>query len=308
MRLNPQRVELAQAVTAAVDTLRPAASAKVIDLRWTPPTGSLWIWADPDRLQQVAWNLLSNAVKFTPRDGRVEVSVGPVGTDVELTVADTGKGIAADFLPHVFETFRQADSSSSRRHGGLGLGLAIVKHLVELHGGQIEARSEGEGRGATLRVTLPILARGPSADLAGRAGEPARTVPRLDGLKVLLVEDHEDTRVLVATVLEQLGATVLPAADADEGFRLVVAERPDIVVSDIEMPGESGYVLMQRVRALPSSRGGLTPGIALTAYARPEDRVRAMLAGYDVHLAKPALPQELAVFIASLAGRIRSGH
>jgi len=303
LRLNPRQMDPSEFVKSAIDTVKPASEAKGVELALTvaEPIGRLW--GDPDRLQQVAWNLLSNAVKFTPRGGRVEARLAPAGSHVELSVTDTGQGISAEFLPHVFETFRQADSSSARSHTGLGLGLAIVRHLVELHGGSVEASSEGEGRGSSFRVLLPVMAVGSAhADEPARGGAP---VPRLDDVKVLVVEDHDDSRALIVTSLEQQGAKVLQAGHAKTAFALVLAERPDVIVSDIEMPGESGYKLMEQVRELSREEGGLIPAIALTAYARDEDRVRALSAGFDSHVGKPANPDLLASTIAALVGRSR---
>jgi PAS domain S-box-containing protein len=304
VRLSPRRVDTREVVTAAVDTIRLAADARRIDLRWAVPAAPQLVWADPDRLQQVVWNLLSNAVKFTPRGGHVEASVARADSRVVITVRDTGVGISPDFLPHVFESFRQADSSSTRTHGGLGLGLAIAKRLVEIHGGEVGASSEGEGRGTTLTVTLPVLPVAGLAPAAHLIAPPAPT--RLDGISVLVVDDHADSRDLVTTILERLGAAVFSAASATEGLALLRAERPDVVVSDLEMPGESGYDMIQKVRALPPGEGGLTPAVALTAYARTEDRIRVLAAGFQEHVAKPALPEELAAAIAAVVGWKRS--
>jgi len=300
VRLSPRRVDTREVVTAAVDTIRLAADARRIDLQWEVPAEPQLVWADPDRLQQVAWNLLSNAVKFTPPGGRVEASVTRNDSRVVITVSDTGVGISPEFLPHVFESFRQADSSSTRKHGGLGLGLAIAKRLVEIHGGEVQASSEGEGRGTTLTVTLPVM---PVAGLAPAAHSIAPpSVTRLDGVSVLVVDDHADGRELVTAILEGLGAAVHSAASAAEGLALLRTERPDVLVSDLEMPGENGYEMMQKVRALPPGAGGLTPAVALTAYARTEDRIRVLAAGFHDHVAKPALPEELAAAIAGAVG------
>ena len=302
IRLTPRRVDPAEVVSAALDTVRPAAAAKGIELRASRPEQAAFVYADADRLQQVIWNVLQNAIKFTPSGGHVEATVARRTSHVEISIADTGAGIAPDFLPHVFESFRQADSSSSRKHGGLGLGLAIVKQLVELHGGRVEARSEGEGKGTTVSVRLPLMPL--AADVPGPpVGH--RPTPRLSGVSVLVVDDHADTRELVALALKQAGATVVTAAGAGEGLAALRAERPDVLLCDIEMPGESGYELMQKVRALPPNAGGLTPAIALTAYARDEDRVRTLLAGFQRHLPKPVRPDELASAVAALAGTIR---
>jgi PAS domain S-box-containing protein len=303
LRLSPRRIDPAQFVKSAIETVRPAAEAKGLDLSVQIDKGVQEVWGDADRLQQVAWNLLSNAVKFTPKGGKVDVRLGCVGSHLELTVSDTGQGIDPEFLPHVFETFRQADSSSARSHGGLGLGLAIVKQLVELHGGRVEAASPGARQGSTFRVQLPIMPI--SAEVPGTAARVGSAGPILADLRVLVVEDHEDSRALVATALRQHGATVLEAADAATGFSLLLAERPDVMVSDIEMAGGSGYHLMEKVRGLSRDQGGLTPAMALTAYARNEDRIRALTAGFDAHVGKPVKPDELATAIAAIVGRSR---
>ena len=299
VHLNSRRVDLRQPVAAAVDTLRPASAAKQVAVTLDLPPAPAWIWGDADRLQQVAWNLLSNAVKFTPRGGRVAARVSGGPSNVELTVEDSGPGIPADFVPHVFETFRQADSSTSRAHGGLGLGLAIVKHLVELHGGTTSVQSEGGERGARFTVMLPAL-RAPLPSPIIEEPSTEAPAPRLDGVSVLVVDDHEDTRSLIAAVLGGLGASVATAASADEGIRLLVALRPDVLVSDIEMPGQTGYDLLERVRTLPPSGGGLTPAVALTTYTREQERLRAQMAGFARHVAKPASASQLAAAIAEL--------
>ena len=242
-------------------------------------------------------------MKFTPPHGRVEATLTARDSRIEITVRDNGIGIAPEFLPHVFDSFRQADASSSRTHGGLGLGLAIVKRLVELHGGQVSAQSEGEGRGTAVTVTLPVLSVTSPAVAAQSSEVSAAT--HLAGISVLLVDDHADSRELLTAFLEDLGVVVYNAAGADEGLALLRKARPDVLVSDIEMPGESGYALMQKVRALPPEAGGLTPAIALTAYARPDDRMQALTAGFQAHLAKPALPEDLAAAIASVVGWTR---
>jgi CheY-like chemotaxis protein len=252
-------------------------------------------------MQQVVGNLLSNAVKFTEPGGRVDVTLDSRGPDLEISVRDTGKGIAPAFLPHVFERFRQADSSITRNHGGLGLGLAIVKHLVELHRGRVEASSDGEGRGATFRVVLPLMV------VAGEAlPAEGRMAPRLDGVRALVVDDHEDGLELVAMILTQQGAEVIKAKDAALALTLLRDKRPNVLVSDLEMPGESGYELVEKVRALPAGQGGLTPAVALTAFARPDDRVRALMAGFQAHLSKPMRPHDLAAVVAELVGQTRA--
>jgi CheY-like chemotaxis protein len=267
----------------------------------------------PARLQQVVWNLLINAVKFTPRGGRIQVQLRRVDSRVEIAVSDTGQGIAADVLPHVFERFQQGDSTSTRRHTGLGLGLALVRHLAELHGGTVEASSDGEGHGATFTVTLPIaIAR----DGVPQQGPPPRgrvhptapvetsaTGPSLQGLRVLVVDDDRDGLTLVATILANSGAEVRTGASVAEGLEVVRAWRPDVLISDIEMPGEDGYALIRKVRALADTPTARTPAVALTAYGRVEDRLRTLAAGYSMHIPKPVDPAELGIVVASLAGR-----
>ena len=309
MRLDVRAVDLKQVVEAAVDAVRPAAEAKtirvqsVLDPRAGPITG------DPDRLQQVVWNLLMNAVKFTPKGGRVQVSLQRVNSHVEIVVSDSGQGIAPDILPAIFERFRQADSSSTRVHSGLGLGLALVKHLVELHGGTVVARSAGEGKGATFVVKLPLaiaeIPPGPVPRVHPTA--PAvDSVPggaRLDGLRVLVVDDDPDALDLATAILGGAGAAVRRCGAAAEAVDTVRTWRPDVLVSDIEMPGEDGYSLIRRVRALDGGEGGATPAVALTAYGRTQDRMLSLAAGYNMHVPKPVDPGELTTIIASLASR-----
>jgi PAS domain S-box-containing protein len=299
VRLEVKPTELAAVVDSALEAVRLSADAKQIQLRKiVDPTASAV--GDPNRLQQVIWNLLSNAVKFTPKGGSVQVQVARVESHVEISVSDTGAGISPAFLPHVFERFRQADASTTRQHGGLGLGLAIVKQLVELHGGSVEARSEGDNRGSTFVVRLPLGAVG--QDRAPRDGG-SRDGVDLDGVRVVVVDDDADARDLISWVLADVGAQAAVAASADEGLRLVRELRPHVLVSDIGMPHKDGYELIREVRALPFSEGGHTPAIALTAFARSEDRTRALLAGYQLHLSKPVEPSELLATVASLAGR-----
>jgi CheY-like chemotaxis protein len=266
---------------------------------------------DPARLQQVAWNLLMNAVKFTPRGGRVELHVRRAQSLVEIVVSDTGEGIAPEILPHVFERFRQADSSSTRTHGGLGLGLALVKHLVELHGGTVVARSAGRGQGATFMVTLPVAIADIPAGPAQRAHPSAPSmeslpgVSRLDGLRVLVADDDGEAVELAQTILAGAGAEVRTCTAAAEALELLRRWRPDVLVSDIEMPGEDGYSLIRKVRALGAEEGGDTPAVALTAYGRTQDRMRSLAAGFNMHVPKPVDPGELTTIIASVAGRPR---
>jgi len=270
---------------------------------------------DPDRLRQVVWNLAANAVKFTPRGGRVTVRVERLPhADVRLVVEDTGEGISADFLPHVFERFRQGDASNTRSHGGLGLGLAVVRHLVELHGGTIEARSEGEGRGATFTVVLPVADPAPlppEAPAPAGGADPSTCLPAdapdLSGVRVLVVDDGEDVREVVSVVLRQCGAEVRAVGTASEALEELAGFAPHVLVSEVEMRGETGFSLMQKVRALPPERGGLVPAAALSAYGRTDDRVQALLAGFQIHVPKPVQPAELVAVVASLAGRTPGG-
>ncbi|HET7339887.1 MAG TPA: ATP-binding protein [Methylomirabilota bacterium] len=308
MRLDVQPVDLVSVVEAALDAVRPAAAAKdlrlqtVLDPKAGPVTG------DPARLQQVVWNLLINAVKFTPRGGRIQVHLQRINSHVEIVVSDSGQGIAADVLPFIFDRFRQADSSSTRAHSGLGLGLALVKHLAELHGGGVEAQSAGEGRGATFVVKLPLsladLGSGPLPrvhPVTSTLQTPAGV--RLDGVRVLVVDDKPDALELAAAILSAAGALVRTAASAGEAFEALQRWRADVLVSDIEMPGEDGYALIRKVRALEPERGGKTPAVALTAYGRVQDRMLSLSAGYNMHVPKPVDPGEFTTIVASLAGR-----
>ncbi|HOC17873.1 MAG TPA: MASE3 domain-containing protein [Vicinamibacterales bacterium] len=307
LRLNLRDTDGVDALRAALDTVRPAAEARRIQVVAELPQNSP-MRADPDRLQQVFWNLLSNAVKFTPEGGRIDVSCRRDGDHAVFEVHDTGEGLDPAALEHLFERFWQADRSTSRRHGGLGLGLAIVRHLVELHGGQIRADSEGPGRGATFQLSLPTrgAAEAPLLDESGLtpAGEQRPTgVGGFDGLKVLVVDDDTDARDVAAASLQSLGIAVELADTSAAGLRIVSDWRPDVIVADIGMPGEDGYHFVRQLRALGADRGGLTPAIALTAYSRPEDRRRAIEAGFGDHLPKPVLPHVLAAAIARAAGR-----
>ncbi len=310
-------VDLRAVIEAAVEAVRLAADARGIALRPNLGADLPILAGDPTRLQQVVWNLLSNAIKFTPRGGHVDVRVHRAGGHVDIEVADDGPGIRRDFLPFVFDRFRQADGTTTRSHGGLGLGLAIVRHLVELHGGTASVESEGLGKGATFTVRLPLLdARSLTAveppsypisrPAAGPVSRPSETPsPRpLEGLSVLVVDDDLDARELVSTMLCEAGAEVVTAGSADEAMAAIHARRPDVLLSDIGMPGEDGYSLLRRVRALEPTLG-LIPAAALTAYASPADRSRALSAGYASHVPKPFDPQELASVVAGLAGRAR---
>jgi len=306
LRLKVHPVELSTVIGAVLDTLRPAAEAKEIQLEKTFNPQAGLVAGDSDRLQQVIWNLLSNAIKFTPNRGKVEVRLERVNSDVEIKVTDTGKGISPDFVPYVFDRFRQADSSMTRRYNGLGIGLAIVRHLVDLHGGTVDAHSEGEDLGATFIVRLPIMSALFEANESVRistveAGTPFDNPPDLNGLKVLVVDDDADTRLFLCMVLEQSGANVTLASSAFEAFEAIQNLKPDILVSDIGMPEEDGYSLIRKVRGLVAEEGGLIPAIALTAYARAEDRTRSISEGFQIHIPKPVEPAELAAAVANLS-------
>jgi CheY-like chemotaxis protein len=268
------------------------------------------IVGDPSRLQQVIWNLVSNAIKFSQKGGRVDVSLKLAGPAVEVVVADQGQGISAEFLPYVFEPFRQQDASSSRTHGGLGLGLAISRQIVELHGGKISAESPGQRRGATFTVSLPIVAS-TLESAPRRSAEPAQAATSLDspahlrGLHVLVVDDDDDARQLVASVLEDCGCRVSVANSARAALNRLIEDSPEVLLSDVAMPGEDGYELIRKVRSLPRERGGAIPAAALTAYARPEDRRRLLNAGFSIHLPKPIEPAELVAVVSTLSRFVR---
>ena len=312
LRIDIRPIDLAPVVEAAVAVVRPAASAKRVQLQTVFEPGTGTVSGDPERLQQVVWNLLSNAVKFTPNGGSVQVRLGRSNSHVEVAVSDTGQGIAPEFLPHVFDRFRQADMGTSRRQGGLGLGLAIVRHLVELHGGAVWAESRGEGLGTTFRVTLPVVAASDAgATVVGGvaspylgAGDTPLSLPSLEGVKVLAVDDEPHGRTLIMEMLKRCGAEVVAVSSAGEALDVLQAWRPHVLLSDIGMPGADGYVLIRRVRELPEELGGRTPAAALTAYAGAEDRARALASGFQTHVAKPVEPAELAAVVASLAGRV----
>jgi PAS domain S-box-containing protein len=309
LRLEIQSVDLVSIITDAIETVQQEADSKGIDVRRELDVKVGPIAGDPARLQQVTWNLLSNAIKFTPRGGHVIATLRHVGSDAELAVSDSGAGIRPEFLPHVFDRFQQADLSITRRFGGLGLGLSIVKHLVELHGGAVRAASGGEGKGATFTITLPssdvtaIPSRPPSADAA--LDHSSSTVS-LDAITVLVVEDEPDTREFLKRLLETHGAEVVVAGSAAEALSVFPSARPDILVSDIGLPGVDGYDLMKQIREKSMTDGGRIPAIALTAYVRSEDRTRALTVGYQAHVAKPVEPSELVATIASLVGLSRS--
>ncbi len=336
LRLDLKPIGLEQVVESACAVALPAARAKDIELKVVLEEPEQTVAGDAERLQQVVWNLLSNAVKFTPEGGRIEVRLARAGTQARISVTDTGEGIKAEFLPFVFDRFRQADQTTTRMHGGLGLGLAIVRHLAELHGGTVAAASAGEGQGATFEVRLPLLEyakRGETApdqtapedtapgdtasgeiapgevmpgateQLQGDAGEPARRRAMLGGLRILILEDEPDTRMLLGKALERFGATVEACELAHEALAALERSSFDCILSDIAMPGEDGYTFIEKLRRRTAASGGATPAIAFTAYAREEDRRRALDAGFQLHLAKPVAPKELAEAVASVAGR-----
>ena len=308
LRLSVQPLDLADVIDAAIDIVRPAANAKGVRIDRILDSEAGHVSGDGDRLQQVIWNLLSNAVKFTPRAGQVQVRLERINSHCELTVSDTGEGISPKFLPYVFDRFSQADSSSTRAHAGLGLGLGIVRHLVELHGGTVQAFSPGEGQGATFAVRLPLLvAHHRAEEEVARIELPAvRTIEQafadLTGVSVLVVEDNDDSRKLLQTILTRSGAVVQVAESAATALRILAGEWPDIVISDIEMPGEDGYSLIRKIRLQepPSQR---VPAIALTAYTRSADRVRALAAGFQTHMSKPVEPAELVAAVKSLSAQ-----
>ena len=310
MRLDIQPADPVVFIEAAIETVRPGADAKGITLSTQLDPAAGPITGDPNRLQQVVWNLLSNAIKFTAKNGQVQILLTRESSFIEITVADTGIGIKPEFLPHVFDRFRQEDASRTRTVQGLGLGLSIVKHLVELHGGSVRGTSAGEGRGAVFTVQLPLRAA-PRDTEDGERPHPMEPAPiaadfrrsDLSGIKVLVVDDQADARDVIRRVLAECDASVLTASTADEALMVVEEQRPDVLVSDIGMPDVDGYDLLRRVRMLGHARGGRLPAIALTAFARSEDRTRALRAGFLAHVSKPVEPAELVATVASVVGR-----
>src|ERR1043165_7908998 len=303
LHLDVRPLDIGSVTRAAINVVQPAADAKGITLDYWAQPGLGAISADSARLQQIIWNLLSNAVKFTPHGGQIDIRVSRDDSNASVTVSDTGQGIAAEFLPRVFDRFRQADSSTTRSFGGLGLGLAIVRHLVELHGGTVSAYSEGVGKGATFSASFPLLTdrAEPIAVMHG-AEIHATELRSLDGLRVLLVDDELETRQIISTVVERTGAEVKTCGSAREALTELVGWRPHGILSDIAMPDEDGYSFINRVRSLSQDEGGNTPAAALTAYARDEDRKQALAAGYQMHIAKPIGAGQLVNMIAKLAG------
>jgi PAS domain S-box-containing protein len=304
LRLDVGPVDVAAVIGAAVEILRPAAEAKQIRVEIECEAQREVITGDAERLQQIVWNLLSNAIKFTPNEGQVAIRLQRADPYLRITLTDTGKGISPEHLPYIFDRFHQADSSSTRRYGGLGLGLSLVRHLVELHGGVVDAQSAGEGMGSTFTVDLPLRAVQPRGD----AGEPDGHVSTeqfsiIEGVSALVVDDEAGARELVATLLKRYGARVRAVGSAAEAIAAITSEQPDVIVSDISMPDVDGYSLIRLVRELPPERGGMIPAIALTAYGRSIDRIEALSAGFQMHIPKPVEPAELAAVIASLTGR-----
>jgi PAS domain S-box-containing protein len=314
IRLDVHRLVLGDVVSQALESVRPSAEVKGVRLLTVIDPNAGPVAGDAGRLQQVVWNLLTNAIKFTPRGGRVQVVLERVNSHLELIVTDSGAGIEPEFLPHVFERFRQADASTTRHYRGLGLGLSIVKQLVELHGGSVRVKSPGKGKGSTFTMTLPLA---PTTDqFSNKQGEERRhpsvsegqpiyyAPPTLNGIKVLVVDDDPDARDILARILRGGGASVITASSAAEALEILTASKPALLISDIGMPGEDGYDLIRTVRALAEDDCGRVPAVALTAFARSEDRQRALLAGYQLHVAKPVEPSELLTVCASLVGRI----
>jgi PAS domain S-box-containing protein len=314
MRIEPRLFDVSTALNAAMDSFRPAAEAKGIEMVLTRPAAAVPLMGDPDRLQQVFWNLLSNAVKFTPPGGRITVRLHTSDSTIVVEVEDSGAGIPSWFLPHIFERFSQVDSAMNRQHHGLGLGLALVRHLVELHGGTVEGESQGEGQGTTIRVTLPLgldFASVPDEPVAAKpasAGKAAASSVALSGLRVLFVDDESDSRQVIGAVLRHAGAEVTEADCARTALALLPLVLPDIVLSDIGMPGQDGIEFIRLLRTLPKEAGGEVPAVALTAYGRDEDRQKALEAGYDLHVSKPILPEDLTRQLAELAhnGRVKT--
>ena len=309
LRLNVRPVELAPMIEAVVDGVRPAADARSIHLKTALDSRLGPISGDPDRLQQIIWNLLTNAIKFTPKGGHVQVRLERIASHVEININDTGQGIDPELLTQVFDRFRQSDSSSTSRHGGLGLGLSIVRQLVELHGGMVIAESPGAGKGTTFKVMLPLISVHHELSdvemtrpLIGNNSQTDRQ-PLLNDLRVLVVDNEPDARTLVASVLEGHGAEVISVGSAVEALAEMERQVPNVLVSDIGMPGMDGFALISKIRQLPAERGGRIPAAALTAYAGVEDRTRLLSAGYQLHIPKPVEPSELTAIVASLAKR-----
>jgi signal transduction histidine kinase/ActR/RegA family two-component response regulator len=322
LKLDAQPVAVENIFRAAVDVIRPSAEAKGIVLNEVIETPDGVILGDANRLQQAVWNLLSNAVKFTREGGNIEARLGRAEGQIEITVSDTGIGIEPKFLPHVFDRFRQADASSTREYGGLGIGLAIVRHIIEMHGGSVSASSPGKGQGAAFNIRLPLISATRMSQLANavNAANAERSRPgapppkdrmsfenghRLDGVRALLVEDNLDTLEMLKFIFAESGAEVIAAASVDEALDSLDRFKPDVLISDIAMPDRDGYDLIREIRSREPEQGGKIPAVAVTAYARAEDRVRVLAAGFQMHIAKPIDPDELIAVVASLTGHVQ---
>ena len=311
-QIEAQPIDLIAIVDASIDGVRPLAEARNVELACSPgPRSADVVLGDAGRLEQVFWNLLANAIKFTPAGGRVDVFIEPTDEYMEIRVVDTGQGISAEFLPHVFERFRQADGTTTRRHTGLGLGLAIVRQLVALHGGTVQATSEGTGRGATFSVRLPIAVGETNSvrtmtadDPVGPAAAAAPGLPRLDKLRILVVDDNADGRTLTSLMLTQAGATVKAVATVRDALQAIQMERPDALVSDIGLPDKDGYALIRQIRQDEVALSGALPALALTGYTRAEDRTRVLAAGFQAYLSKPVNPAQLTAAIATITGHL----
>ncbi|HEX8249163.1 MAG TPA: ATP-binding protein, partial [Pyrinomonadaceae bacterium] len=299
LSLNTSLTELETVIKTALESAHPAAESKNITVKSKFEYPAKFIWGDPDRLQQIMWNLLSNAIKFTPKGGEIRVSLEQIESHIQIKVSDTGQGISREFLPFVFDRFSQADGTSTRKFGGLGLGLAIVRHLVEMHGGTVEVESAGLNQGTTFTVTLPIKAAFDKEDAADEILSPldgtavANFTHNLSGVRVLIVDDDNDARLLLTTIIEKSGADILTASSVAEALETLKNFRPHILISDIGMPGEDGYSLIRKVRALYPEEADKISAVALTAYAREEDKTLALEAGFQMHIAKPVNPEEL---------------
>jgi CheY-like chemotaxis protein/two-component sensor histidine kinase len=308
LRLELSLFDLSYVIRAAAEALEPAAFAKQLSVELLMPRADLLMTGDSTRLQQVVSNLLSNAIKFTPKHGRITVVLSHEDNQVQLAVTDSGQGIAREFLPFVFDRFRQADSSTTRANGGLGLGLALVRHLIELHGGTISADSKGRDQGSTFVVTLPLGQN--DHDSPGDRTPGSKDLQPLGpsggslaGVKILVVEDHEDTSELLASIVHQQGAEVRRSSSVDEALEVLSRWRPDVILSDIGMPEWDGYQFIEKLRRLPADRGGAIPAAAITSYATEEDRRRALAMGYQLHVAKPVKPDDIIDAVSRLSGR-----
>jgi CheY-like chemotaxis protein len=302
LRLDVEPVDLESLLTVAIDSLQPAVTAKDIVLTWQAAPGIPRVLADPARVQQMIWNLVSNAIKFTPRDGTIQVALRQAGSAVEISVKDSGVGIESEFAPYMFDRFRQADGTAHRAFGGLGLGLAIVRQLMELHGGTVRGESAGKGRGSTFTLTFPV----PALTIEPDQIAPLMSSPSLHGLRVLVVEDEADSRDLLAALLGAGGAMVTAVPSVPEALAQFDRDVPDLLIADIGLPHEDGYSLIRQVRALASGSADRVPAMALTAYARPEDRDKALAAGFQMHLAKPVAPDDFMDAVSALARRSRN--